>query len=85
MPWWMGLLLIVTALPGLVAPALAAFIPESNIELREIVRFFPCYSLASLALAWYCYCHGRATIAWILWVLSLLSDLCLWGLLRLFH
>ncbi len=74
-PWWFTLLLVVLVLPT------AAFIPQASRLLEEaewlgssyVGWLYPVYVVLSAVISWLCYPDRRA-IAWIMFVMILLTD-----------
>lgn len=74
-PWWMWLVIIVCALPGLAFPLLTRLIEDPNPAVRGLTWLYPCYVLCSGVLAWQCY-GRRSYVTWIILALLLISHVC---------
>lgn len=74
-PWWMLLVIILCALPGVSFPFMGDLLVSGDMTIEGLTWFYPLYTLASALLAWQCY--GRRTLmCWIILVLLLLSHAC---------
>jgi len=79
-PWWMWVVIIAAAAPGLGYPAmLAGMMAEPPALVRGLMWLYPTYVLVSTLLAWQCY--GRRTVmSWIIIVLLCMSHACIYYL-----
>lgn len=71
-PWWMYVVIVLCAMPGLAFPYAAPLMVSSNVDIRWLAWFYPAYVIASAVIAWQCY--GRRTyLCWIILALMLVS------------
>ncbi len=74
-PWWIILVIILCALPGICFPWLGSLLTSGNTMIEGLTWFYPLYTIVSALLAWQCY--GRRTLlTWIILALLLLSHGC---------
>lgn len=74
-PWWMILIIILCALPGLAFPFMGRLLSSGDLTIEGLTWFYPVYTLVSALLAWQCY--GRRTLlCWIILALLLISHGC---------
>lgn len=71
-PWWMYVVIVLCAMPGLAFPFAAPLLISNNLDIRGLAWFYPVYVLASAIITWQCY--GRRTyLCWIILALMLIS------------
>lgn len=74
-PWWMTLIIIICAFPGVSFPFLGSLLTSGDPVIEGLSWFYPLYTLASAFLAWQC--HGRRSLmCWIILVLLVISHFC---------
>lgn len=78
-PWWMWLVIILCALPGLSVPLLSSLTASNIAMVRTLTLLYPLYVLLSAVLAWQCY-GRRSILTWIILVLLILSHACFYYL-----
>ena len=77
-PWWFAILLIIVSVPALWMESEAIkVLNESNWMTNDLTTWlYPAYVIISAFSAWFCYSQ-RKTLAWILLLLIMITDLAL--------
>lgn len=78
-PWWMIVIIIICALPGLGFPWFGELFVAGDLTVRGLTWFYPLYTAVSALLAWQCY-GRRTTLTWIILILLLMSHFCFYYL-----
>lgn len=74
-PWWMALIIILCAIPGVASPFAGELLNCGNLSIDGLTWFYPIYSLVSALLAWQCY-NRRQLFCWVILILLLISHIC---------
>lgn len=79
-PWWVKLLIIVSALPVMMLPAIIGKCGAMQYESAKMFfMFYPLYVIASTILAWISY-RQRPEISLILIIILWLTHIAMWML-----
>ena len=77
-PWWVKLLIIVSALPVMMLPAIIGKCGAMQYESAKMFfMFYPLYVIASTILAWISY-RQRPEISLILIIILWLTHIAMW-------
>lgn len=80
---YFNLLVILAALPLFSTPLMFSQV-ENGYELKKyFLYFYPVYILVAAFLAWQCHRLGRRTVAWVLLILMILTDITMWQLVKM--
>lgn len=80
---YFNILVILAALPVLSTPLMLSVATEGYELKKYFIFFYPVYIIVAAFLSWQCFRLDRKTVAWILLILMILTDITIWQLVKM--